>query len=204
MSFRTVGQDNLIRYTKYGVFHFCYLVVRVFGHTSRCLGSIPRGTKFFWEVVGLERGPLSLVGSDLENRECSRRDPSRWPRDTLQPKKLALTSPTSGGRSVRIVRSRTKATEFFMAYFTRTCGWGERQSRVLWFGRREEARNIPRKQVQQFRTVVWSACNVITFDLAANSSAKHYSNVEMSDHYRTERRTFWILNFTAAILLTLV
>jgi hypothetical protein len=28
-------------------------------------------------------------------------------------KKLALTSPTSGGRSVGIVRSRTQATEFF-------------------------------------------------------------------------------------------
>jgi len=29
----------------------------------------------------------------------------------LYPKKLALTSPTGGGRSVGIVRSRTKATE---------------------------------------------------------------------------------------------
>ena len=31
----------------------------------------------------------------------------------LYPQKLALTSPTGGGRSVGIVRSRTKATEFF-------------------------------------------------------------------------------------------
>ena len=31
----------------------------------------------------------------------------------LYPLKLALTSPTGGGRSVGIVRSRTKATEFF-------------------------------------------------------------------------------------------
>ena len=30
----------------------------------------------------------------------------------LYPQKLALTSPTSGGRSVGMVRSRTKATEF--------------------------------------------------------------------------------------------
>jgi UbiD family decarboxylase len=30
---------------------------------------------------------------------------------TLYPQKLALTSPTSGGRSVGIVRSRTQATE---------------------------------------------------------------------------------------------
>jgi hypothetical protein len=39
-------------------------------------------------------------------------DPLRWPRDTLYPKKLVLTSSTSGGRLVCIVRSRTKATEF--------------------------------------------------------------------------------------------
>src|SRR5215510_4998544 len=31
----------------------------------------------------------------------------------LYPQKLALTSPTGGGRSVGIVRSRTKATVFF-------------------------------------------------------------------------------------------
>ena len=30
----------------------------------------------------------------------------------LYPQKLALTSPTGGGRSIGIVRSRTKATEF--------------------------------------------------------------------------------------------
>jgi hypothetical protein len=74
--------------------------------------------------VGLERGPLSLVstteellgrkisGSGLENREYGRRDPSRLPRDTLYPQKLALTSLPSGGRSVGIVRSPTQATEF--------------------------------------------------------------------------------------------
>jgi hypothetical protein len=37
----------------------------------------------------------------------------RWPRDTLCPLKLELTSATSGGRSVDIDRWRTKATEFF-------------------------------------------------------------------------------------------
>jgi hypothetical protein len=47
----------------------------------------------------------------LETREYGRRDLSRWPRGTLYPQKLALTSPTSGGRSVSIVRLRTKATE---------------------------------------------------------------------------------------------
>jgi hypothetical protein len=36
----------------------------------------------------------------------------RWLRNTLYPQRLALTSPTSGGRSVGIVRLRTMATEF--------------------------------------------------------------------------------------------
>jgi hypothetical protein len=55
-------------------------------------------------------------GSGIENREYGRRDPSRWPRGTLYPQKLALTSPKSGGRSVGIVRSRTKATVFSLVF----------------------------------------------------------------------------------------
>jgi hypothetical protein len=86
------------------------LVVRVPGYRSRGPGSILGTARFFWEVVGLERGPLSLVsttgelperksnGSGLENPDYGRRDPSRWPRDTYLQKKLALTSPSSGGR----------------------------------------------------------------------------------------------------------
>jgi hypothetical protein len=82
----------------------------------------------FLEVVGLERGPLSLVriteellqwkssGFGLENREYGRGDPLHWPRDTLYPQKFALTSQTSGGRSVGIVSLRTKATEFFLLF----------------------------------------------------------------------------------------
>jgi len=34
----------------------------------------------------------------------------------LYPQKLALTSPTGGGRSVGIVRVRTKATEFSFSF----------------------------------------------------------------------------------------
>jgi hypothetical protein len=47
-------------------------------------------------------------------REYGHGDPLRWPCLTLYPQKLALTSPTSSGRSDSIVRSRTKAMEFFL------------------------------------------------------------------------------------------
>jgi hypothetical protein len=50
----------------------------------------------------------------LENGEYGCRDPSRWPRGTLYSQKLAITSPTSGGRSVGIGHSRTKATELLL------------------------------------------------------------------------------------------
>jgi hypothetical protein len=59
-----------------------------------------RRYQIFWEVVGLERVPLSLVstneellgrkcnGSSLETRDYGRRDPLRWPRGTLYPQKI--------------------------------------------------------------------------------------------------------------------
>jgi hypothetical protein len=75
--------------------------------------------------VGLERGPLSLMstteellernssGSGLESREYGYGDPLRWPHENFYLQKLALTSPTSGSRSITILCSRTKATECF-------------------------------------------------------------------------------------------
>jgi hypothetical protein len=75
--------------------------------------------------VGLERGPLNLVstieellgrkssGSGLENREYGSRGSftlTTW--HPISAKEMALTLPTSGGRSVGIVRSRTQAKEF--------------------------------------------------------------------------------------------
>jgi hypothetical protein len=50
----------------------------------------------------------------LENWEYGWTDPSRWPRGTIYPQRSALTSPTSDGRSVGIVRSRTQAREFLV------------------------------------------------------------------------------------------
>jgi hypothetical protein len=67
--------------------------------------------------VGLERDLLSLVstteellgkrssGSGLENRDHCRRDPLCWPRGTLFPQTLALTSEKSDGSSVGIDHS---------------------------------------------------------------------------------------------------
>jgi hypothetical protein len=55
--------------------------------------------------------------SGLEIREYGQRVPSGWPRGTLYPQKSVLTSPTSGGRSVRIVCSQTQATEFVFVSF---------------------------------------------------------------------------------------
>jgi hypothetical protein len=88
-----------------------------------------RHYQIFWEAVGLERGPLSLVstieellgrkssGSGIEIREYGNRDPSRWPR---YPQKLVFTSPTSGDRSVGIVRSRTQTMEFLLSLVAAT------------------------------------------------------------------------------------
>jgi hypothetical protein len=76
--------------------------------------------QIFWEVVGLEQGPLSLVstieellerkssGSSLENREYGRRDLLHWPRNTVYPQMLALTLSTNGSRSIGIVHSQTE------------------------------------------------------------------------------------------------
>jgi hypothetical protein len=115
--------------------HLCGLVVRVPKTTdSEVPGSIPGATRFFWEVAGQKRGPLSLVSTieellgrkncdfDLECREYGRRNPSRCPRGTPYQQELVLTSSTSGGCSVGIVRSRTHATDFsFMRSFCCVC-----------------------------------------------------------------------------------
>jgi hypothetical protein len=81
--------------------------------------------QILWEAVGLEWGSLAtwvqlrsyleeiVEAPVLKYQEYGLRDPLCWPRDTHYPRKLALTSPTSGGRSVGIVCSQIKTTEFF-------------------------------------------------------------------------------------------
>jgi hypothetical protein len=83
-----------------------------FMHTSENVSSSGSGTvstqprEDNWGATSRESS-----GSGLENRNYRRGDSLRWPRDTLCPLKLAPTSPTSCGRSVGIVRLRTKAAE---------------------------------------------------------------------------------------------
>jgi hypothetical protein len=115
-------------------------VVRVSGYRFRGPGFDSRRFQIFWEAEGLERGRLSLMRTTEELLERKVAAPVKktevndlgnllpWPRDTLYPRKLAVTSPTSGGRSVGIVRSRTKAAEFSLVflflynrYFTPSC-----------------------------------------------------------------------------------
>jgi hypothetical protein len=66
--------------------------------------------------VGLERGPLSLVSTTEElldrNSSGSGLEIREYGMGIRCAENLALTSPTNGGRSVGIVRSRTKAKEF--------------------------------------------------------------------------------------------
>jgi hypothetical protein len=80
----------------------CGLVVRVSGYRSRGPGFDSRRFQIFWEAVAVERGPLSLAwtteellgrnssGSGQKTETNDRRDPLRWPRNTLYSQKLAL------------------------------------------------------------------------------------------------------------------
>jgi hypothetical protein len=73
------------------------LVVRFPDYRSRGPGFDSQHYQIFWEIVGLERGPFSLVstteellginssGSGLENREYGLGNPLRWPRNTSYP-----------------------------------------------------------------------------------------------------------------------
>jgi hypothetical protein len=125
---RKQPRDMLMRWLwgHNSTYRLCGLLIRISGYRFRGPGFDSRLHQFFWEVVGLERGPLSLVntieellgrkssGSGLENREYGLRDPSRYQRDTPLSLKLALTSLTSGGRSVDIVHSRTRHGVFYL------------------------------------------------------------------------------------------
>jgi hypothetical protein len=74
-----------------------WLQIQRYGFDSWCC-------QIFWEVVDLERGPLSLVSaieelfkrkssaSRLKSRSYGSRDPPRWPRDTPLPANVGACS----------------------------------------------------------------------------------------------------------------
>jgi hypothetical protein len=83
--------------------------------------------------LGLEPGPLRLVriieelfegnsGSGLKENEINgRADPFRRPLGTLYPLKLALTSPTSDGRSVCIFRLQITGHGVYVVFILCLC-----------------------------------------------------------------------------------
>ena len=112
---------------------------RVSGYRYRCPGFDPWRYQIFWVVVGLEPvhsaswASWGQLRSYLNEKSSGSR--SRKQRLTvvgsrcadhvtpLYPQKLALTSPTGGGRSVGIVRVRTKATEFVCFVSVTLCNY---------------------------------------------------------------------------------
>jgi hypothetical protein len=105
---QTPGLSTRANYTD----RLCGLVVRVPGYTLRGPGLDFLLYQIFWDVMGLERGPLSLMctieellgrkssSSGLENRDYSHWGPAALTTQHHCPQKLVLTSLASGGRSV--------------------------------------------------------------------------------------------------------
>jgi hypothetical protein len=88
--------------------------------------------QIFWEVAGLERGPLSFVstieellgressGSGLDGQEYGCRDQSWRPRAAIHRSWYWLRW-KGGERSVGMVRSQTQATELSYIYLSGSC-----------------------------------------------------------------------------------
>jgi hypothetical protein len=95
--------------------HHVYSIFCQQGRTESASYLFINFTAPVWDLAAFTVfNPTQWVRS--RNRENCRRDPSRWPRGTLYPQKLALTSSTTGGLSVGTVRSRTQTTEFFFKW----------------------------------------------------------------------------------------
>jgi hypothetical protein len=114
--------DNSDEENKNGIYCFddrlCGLVVTVSWLQIQRSEFDYRRHQIFWEVMGLESGPLSLVSTTeelFERKSSGRMDPPRWPRDTPISAKIG-TNFADKLRSIDIVRSRPHATEFFFFF----------------------------------------------------------------------------------------
>jgi hypothetical protein len=98
---------------------------------------------------------LSYCVLNIGNVPSQHRRSFHWPvvvppfciyiRGTLYPQKLAITSPTSGGRSVGMVRSRTQTMEFYIyiyicvwvcvcvCFFVYVCARARKHLKTSWF-----------------------------------------------------------------------
>jgi hypothetical protein len=106
----------------------CGLVVRVPGYRYSGPGSIPGATRYSekqWVWNGIHSASWvqlkscfeEIIAALVQKTEIAAVGIHSADHGTLlYPQKLALTSPTSGDRSVGIVRSRTKATELLLLY----------------------------------------------------------------------------------------
>jgi hypothetical protein len=92
------------------LFNICLMIFYQFMrlYRDRLRGLVGRVSGYRSRGPGLDSRPHQILKTEINGRGNSLRRPC----NTLYPQKLALTSPTSGGRSVGIVRLRTKATEF--------------------------------------------------------------------------------------------
>jgi hypothetical protein len=100
------GQDSWLQIQRSGFDSWCYQV--------------------FWEVVGLKRGPPSLIspneelfgrksrGSGLENRDYDHTDPPRSPRNTLLSAKVGTKSTDKRQSLGRYSSLATKAMEWLV------------------------------------------------------------------------------------------
>jgi hypothetical protein len=111
----------------------CGLVVRVLGYRSGGPGSIPGTTRKKSSGATeelLERKEATPVYK-TENTAVGIRHANHVAPSIR--KKLAITSPTSGGSSVGIVRWRTQTTEFFFFLVSSVKRCNLSELRVFWF-----------------------------------------------------------------------